>query len=99
MTNFSEFLDEFDSKLIGQAEMLCNFVNLVDIMLLFIRATWQGIWDLHLLASLEMFVKYFFFFAYYKIKYARFKPVYLSEKFALKTQDQKSWEFLESGNF
>ena len=99
MTNFSEFLDEFDSKLIGQAEMLCNFVNLVDIMLLFIRATWQGIWDLHLLASLEMFVKYFFFFAYYQINYARFTPVYLSEKFALKTQDQKSWEFLESGNF
>ena len=99
MTNFSEFLDEFDSKLIGQAEMLCNFVNLVDIMLLFIRATWQGIWDLHLLASLEMFVKYFFFFFYYQINYARFTPVYLSEKFALKTQDQKSWEFLESGNF
>ena len=99
MTNFSEFLDEFDSKLIGQAEMLCNFVNLVDIMLLFIRATWQGIWDLHLLASLEMFVKYFFFFLYFQINYARFTPVYLSEKFALKTQDQKSWEFLESGNF
>ena len=99
MTNFSEFLDEFDSKLIGQAEMLCNFVNLVDIMLLFIRATWQGIWDLHVLASLEMFVKYFFFFTYYQINYARFTPVYLSEKFALKTQDQKSWEFLESGNF
>ena len=62
MTNVSEFLDEFDSKLIGQVEMLCNFVSLVEIMLLFIRATWQGIWDLHLLASLEMFFKYFFFF-------------------------------------
>ena len=98
MTNVSEFLDEFDSKLIGQVEMLCNFLSLVDIMLLFIRATWQGIWDLHLLASLEMFVKYFFF-AYYQIKKARFTPVYLSEKFALKTQDQQSWEFLESGNF
>ena len=62
MTNVSEFLDEFDSKLIGQVEMLCNFVSLVEIMLLFIRATWQGIWDLRLLASLEMFFKYFFFF-------------------------------------
>ena len=101
MTNVSEFLDEFDSKLIGQVEMLCNFVSLVEIMLLFIRATWQGIWDLRLLASLEMFFKYFFFFffAYYQINYARFTPVYLSKKFALKTQDQQSWEFLESGKF
>ena len=101
MTNVSEFLDEFDSKLIRQVEMLCNFLSLVEIMLLFIRATWQGIWDLHLLASLEMFFKYFFFFffAYSQKNYARFTPVYLSKKFALKTQDQQSWEFLESGNF
>ena len=88
--NLSKLLDEFDSKLTGQGKMLHNFMNLVEIMLLFIKATWQGIWDLHL-TSLEMFVKYFFA--------ARFTPVYLSEMFALKSQDQQSWEFLESGNF
>ena len=78
------------------SNLLRNFMNLVEIMLVFIRATWQGIWDLHL-TLLEMFVKYFF--AYDQINYARFAPVYLSEMFALKSQDQQSWEFLESGNF
>ena len=38
MTNLNlfEFLDEFDSKLTGLGKMLCNFINLVEIMLLFI---------------------------------------------------------------
>ena len=94
--NPSEFLDEFDSKLTGQGKMLRNFMDLVEIMLLFIKATRQGIWDLHL-TSLEMFVKYFF--AYDQINYSRFTSVYLSEMFTLKSQDQQSWEFLESGKF
>ena len=92
----SEFLDEFDSKLTSQGKMLRNFMNLVEIMLLFIRATRQGICDLHL-TSLEIFVKYFF--VYDQTNYAKFTPVYLSEMFALKSQDQQSWEFLESRNF
>ena len=91
-----EFLDEFDSKVTGQGKMLRNFMDLVEIMLLFIKATRQGIWDLHL-TSLEMFVKYFF--AYDQINYGRFTPAYLYEMFALKSQDQQSWEFLESGKF
>ena len=57
--NLSKFLEEFDSKLTGQRKMLRNFMNLVETMLLFIRATRQEILDLHL-KSLEMFVKSFF---------------------------------------
>ena len=51
MTNLNlfEFLDEFDSKLTDQGIILRNFMNLVEIMLLFIRATREGI-----LTSLEM---------------------------------------------
>ena len=94
--NLSEFLDEFDSKLTGQGKMLRNFMNLVEIMLLLIRATRQGIWDLHL-TSLEMSFKYFF--AYDQINYARFTPVYLSEMFSLKRRDQQTLEFLVAGNF
>ena len=41
--NLSEFSDEFDSKLTDQRKMLRNFTNLVEIMLLFIRATRQRI--------------------------------------------------------
>ena len=38
MTNLNlfEFLDEFDSELTGLGKMLRNFINLVEIMLLFI---------------------------------------------------------------
>ena len=53
--NLSEFLDEFDSKLTDQGIILRNFMNLVEIMLLFIRATREGIRDLQL-TSLEMFL-------------------------------------------
>ena len=95
-SNLFEFLDEFDYKLTRQGKMLRHFMNLVEIMLLFIRATRQGIWDLHL-PSLEMFVKYFF--AYDQINYAKLTPVYLSEVLALKSQGQQSWKFLKSGNF
>ena len=95
-SNLFEFLDEFDYKLTRQGKMLRHFMNLVEIMLLFIKATRQGIWDLHL-PSLEMFVKYFF--AYDQINYAKLTPVYLSEVLALKSQGQQSWKFLKSGNF
>ena len=88
--NLPEFLDEFDSKLTGQGKILRHFLNLVEITLFFITATRQGIWDLHL-TSLEMFVKYFF--AYDQLNYAKFISVYLSETFALKSQDQQSREF------
>ena len=53
--NLSEFLDEFDSKLTDQGIILRNFMNLVEIMLLFIRATREGIRDLQI-TSLEMFL-------------------------------------------
>ena len=53
--NLSEFLDEFDSKLTDQGIILRNFMSLVEIMLLFIRATREGIRDLQL-TSLEMFL-------------------------------------------
>ena len=52
-------LKEFDRRLTGQAKFLRNFMDLIEIMLLFVRATRQGLWELHL-ASLERFTKYFF---------------------------------------
>ena len=70
-------------------------MDLVEIMILFIRATRQGLCELHL-ASLEKFTKYFF--AYNQINYARLSPVYLSEMYALKSNDVKTWQFL-SGHF
>lgn len=88
--------NEFDSQLNGQPKIYRNFMKLIEIMLLFVRASRQGLWELHL-ASLERFVK--FFFAYDQQNYARLSPVYLSEMYALQENDSMSWEFLKSGNF
>jgi len=65
-------------------------------LLLFVRASRQGLWELHL-ASLNMFVKYFF--AYNQQNYAQLSPVYLSEMYSMKEDDLISWEFLKTGNF
>ena len=89
-------MKKFDKQLKGQAKIFRNYMNLVETMLLFVRASRQGLWELHL-ASLEMFTK--FFFAYDQINYARLSPVYLSEMYALKQNDARSWEFFKSGNF
>ena len=47
-------LHEFDEKLSNQAKFLRNFMNLIQIMMLFIRASRQGLWELHL-SALEKF--------------------------------------------
>ena len=50
-------------------------------LLLFLRATRQQIWPLHL-TSLHALSRYFF--TYDTTNYARFTPVYLAQMFALK---------------
>lgn len=95
-SNVFTSLEQFDKKIIGQGKFLRNYMRMFEIMLLFIRATRQSKWELHL-TSLNMFTKYFF--AHDQINYARLTPVYLSDMFSLKTKDQRSWEFLKSGNF
>ena len=61
----------------------------------FIRATRDGLWELHL-ASLDELCKYFF--AHDKQKYARLVPLYLAEMNALKTTDPDIYQELMDGN-
>ena len=68
-----------------------NFMELVNIMLVFVRASrFMGT------PSLDMFVKYFF--AYDQQNYARLSLVYLFEMFALK-ENSVSSQFLKHGIF
>ena len=64
-----------------------------EVLLLFVRASRQGLWRLHL-ASLNKFVDYFF--AHDQINYARLTPLYLATMTEFEIKDENSWRYLES---
>ena len=51
-----EFFERFDGQLHHQLKLLRNCMQMYEILLLFVRATSQDIWNLHL-TSLEQLVK------------------------------------------
>lgn len=61
-----------------------RYMQMVLLIYTFIRATRDGLWELHL-SSLDELCKYFF--AHVKHKYARLVPLYLTEMKALQTTD------------
>ena len=65
-------------------------------LLLFIRASRQQCWELHL-EALNAMVPYFF--AFDMLNYARSTPVYLSQTIELKNKDRETWEIFQRGNF
>ena len=73
-----------------------QYIKFVLVLLGFIRATREGIWDLHL-SSLEELCKYFF--ALDRQKYARMLPLYIADMKALQTSDPDIWDEFQSGNF
>ena len=87
---------EFDKQLTNQAKFLRNYMSLFETLLLFIRASRQQNWELHL-ASLYHLCKYFF--AFDMINYARLTPVYIAKMFSLKDKDPETWSMFNEGNF
>ena len=82
----------FDLKLCNQGRFLKNFMDLYESLLLFVRSSRMGSWELHL-QSLDNFVKYFF--AHDQLNYARMTPLYLANMEDLKTSDNNTWKYLE----
>ena len=74
------------------------YMNMVILLLNFIRATRSALWDLHL-AALEGFAR--FVFAFDRLKYARMVPVYISDMKHLQSSDPDTgiWHVCEHGNF
>ena len=95
-TKFAEIQQSLDARLTRQAKFLRNYMKLFESLLLFLRATPQQSWDLHL-ASLNDLSQYFF--AYDMINYARLTPVYLAQMYALKDSDPVTWDLFKQGNF
>ena len=65
-----------------------QYMEMVSTVFLFIRASREGLWDLHL-SSLDALCKYFF--AYDRLNYARIVPLYLADMNNLKTSDRNIW--------
>ena len=82
-----KMMAEFD-EMRGSQSSLFKFVwtcmRMVLLIYAFIRATRDGLWELHL-SSLDALCKYFF--AYDKQKYAGLVPLYLAEMTALQSTD------------
>ena len=94
--NFLEVQARFDSSLQNIGNFLRNFMKMVENLILFIRASREGNWKLHL-ASLDSFVKYFF--AHDLHNYARYIPIYLAEMCSLEESEPEIWQYLDAGNF
>ena len=92
---FQEF-SHFRKNLQKMGLYLSNVMRMIETMLLFIRATRQQLWELHL-ASLDGFAKYFFSLDLQN--YAKMTPTYLSQIYDLKRTDNESWKFLSKNFF
>jgi len=69
---------------------------MIEILLLFIRATCEGLWNLHLAVQHDMLPWYF---AYDRVNYARYLPAYMAEMENLHITHPFVHESCESGNF
>ena len=87
---------EFDRKMENQARYYRNYIAAFEILLLFIRASRQQSWGLHLEALNEM-VPYFF--AFDMFNYARLTPVYLSQMTELKEKDNDTGQAFQAEHF
>ena len=65
---------------------------MVENLLLFIRASREGLWLLHL-SSMNDFAKYFF--AHDQLNYARLTPLYLADMMKLEKDDEDTWDYMK----
>ena len=77
----------------NQARYYRNYMAAFEILLLFIRASRQQSWELHL-EALNKMVPYFF--AFEVLNYARLTPVYLSQMTELKEKDNDTWQAFQT---
>ena len=73
-----------------------SYLELVEILLLFIRATREGNWSLHLSSVRDMIPWYF---AYDRVNYARYMPVYWMEMMNLDRSHPEILHSLQNGTF
>ena len=72
-----------------------EFIAMVELLLRFIRAEREGIWELHIDALSEMMP---YFFAYDRINYSRWASVYLSDMKSLAHSTREVYDEFMKGN-
>ncbi len=94
---FEEFLDIQRSGANGEmAEFWMSYVDMVEILLGLLRASREGNWMLHLGAIRAMLP---WVFAYDKINYARYLPVYYAQMTQLHTSHPAVYNHFMNGSF
>jgi hypothetical protein len=73
-----------------------EYMNMVASLLLFIRASREGLWILHLV-SLEQLCP--LFFSQNRMKYMQHVPEYIAKMYELQHSDPDVWDELVNGNF
>jgi len=94
-SEFKKFCSDLDSN-----QPLANFwgsyIQMVELLLSFIRATREGNWKLHLECIKCMLP---WFFAYDRINYSRYLTIYFAEMLDLPSKHPSAYEALNSGEF
>lgn len=96
---FKGKIHDFDRKMEPQRPMFKfakEYMKFVAFILMFLRATREGNWKLHL-ESLKALCKYFF--AHDRLNYVRMVPLYLAQMELLESTDPDIHEEFMSGNF
>ena len=90
---FSEFCQSQSTPL---AKFWQSYIDLVQLLLNFTRATRTGNWNLHL-ATLKAFLPWFF--AYDRLNYARYASVYYCEMVRLERTHPEAYGAFQEGDF
>ena len=73
-----------------------DYMKTVEVLLIFIQASREGLWLLHL-AALEQLCP--LFFSQNRLKYAQHVPEYIAKMYELQDSDSAVWEAFMEGNF
>ena len=93
---FSKLQMEFDTSLKNQCKFYKIYMDLFEKLLIFIQASREKNWELHLY-NLHQLCPYFF--AFDMTNYISMTPVNLSQMYELKKKDTRTWDLLNEGNF
>ena len=89
--------EEYRREAHGPMHVFWNsYLEMVSLLLDFIRATREGNWQLHLNCIKDILPWYF---AYGHINYARYLPVYLADMLALEDTHPEAHNMLSNGDF
>lgn len=93
---FEEYLNFLRTQNGDLSSFWMSYIDMVDILLMLIRATREGNWSLYL-ASIRKMIPWCF--AYDHINYARYLPVYYNEMVGLKEKHPSVYEAFQKGYF